>query len=247
MSEDANGLTKEQRTNKHKIRMMFVEEILPDLRKMAKVDFYRNLLTKWFFYILIIWLSFILVFQVTSSMNLTLLNFEPSKIEDIGKSILSPSITITGLLASFAPVVGFFFITDMKEKGKESKQLMQEDIDSLNEVDIDEKARGKDRGALLMASKLVETFWENLKIGTLNYIATFVGTAIFILTLILVLYILLNSTLFVMFDVLFLLTIVAGIIPIVQVALINPRLEPPPERIQLYRESTGKFIRKNVA
>lgn len=240
MSEDTKELKKKQYIAKYKIKMAFFESITPELEKLAYVNSYGSLLSKWLKYSTLIWFLISIVSIVTPFLHLPLLNFDPTKTGDIAKSILAPSVTIIGLLVSFSPVVGFFSVTEMKENRKESKQLIKEDIENLNEKDIDEESRESDLQTLNKMNKLFETIWVNLQSGVLNYIATFIVVAIIMLILVIVGYIVFNSVQFILFDLSLLLTIIAGIIPIIQSGLIKSKLEPKPENNNFFEKKQNK-------
>ena len=110
--KDTNGKNKEIREKK---------EAIPQLKEIAFKNWYRTLLRSWLISIGLLFLGMVsfgaLIYFVPISPLFPISPLESSKIEEIAKSVLAPSVTINGLFITFIPVISFFYLQET-EKNK---------------------------------------------------------------------------------------------------------------------------------
>lgn len=191
---------------------------ISELKKFAFKNYHWFLLKKWLLIVggLLIGLFVGLVvsyFVPTPSSA----HFPQSKIDDIAKSVISPSITMNGLFVAFVPVISFFYIAEIKEIQKRSEEDLLEDKKQFTEAE--------DLKVVDSALNLVRAFWHNYRTGVLKYTRTYLIVSLVSLFSLLFLYVALDSGLFITIDIFLLISILCGIFPIISTALDRPTLK----------------------
>ena len=116
----------EKKANEENKEIEEMRNIIPELRKLAFKNFHWVLLKKWLLSIGFILVGVVLGIVVFHFVSLPISPLEPSKIEEIAKAVIAPSVTVNGLFVAFVPVISFFYIEEIKEKQKEVKEVFQE-------------------------------------------------------------------------------------------------------------------------
>ena len=190
---------------------------IPELKKLAFENYYRVLLKQWLIPIGFVVIGSFIGLLVAPFVPLPSLSPKASDIQDIAKTVIAPSITTSGLFVTFVPVVSFFYIRELKEEQKEAMESLQEEKRRFTEEE--------DLKTVNSVYDLVHTFWYNLRIGVLKYVRTYLIVAIFTLFSITYLYIILSlvsAALFIVTDICLLVIILSGVLPIIKVALLKP-------------------------
>ena len=72
---------------------------------------------------------------------------------------------------------------------------------------------------------LYYTYWHNVRSGILKYIRTLITISLFSLFILIWLYVVVNSAVFMTIDIFLLITILLGVLPIINLALYEPPLK----------------------
>lgn len=138
-----------------------------------------------------------------------------SRLEDITKSVLAPSITINGLFIPFFPVITFFFINEIKKYIDTLNYDKEKTINQLKNVKLDNE------GNLTLINEFYqfeEMYWHSMSCDILKYVKKYLTYAIFSLVLLVLTFVMLPK-IFIVFDFLVLILLVLGIFPILDLAL----------------------------
>lgn len=230
MAENAEKW-KQKAIEEHKKNVDFMRNKIPWLKKMvsASKDNYRVYLNRWLKLLAVFWLGFGGGFLLYYFSPLPKLNPSSLQIGNIANSIFDPSVTVAGIVTGFFPVVGFFYLSEMKESQTTGEKEIEKQIDfclsSRNYGEPPElEYNEEDLNNLNEGFSLLHEFWKNLRAGLLNYMAIYLIIAIFALFALLISYILLSllhPIFFIAIDMLLLATTLSGIFPVIQVALMK--------------------------
>lgn len=222
---------KRKAIEEHKKNVDFIKKKIPELKEMvsASKNIYRLYLNRWLKLLAISWLGFGGGFSLYYFSPFPKSNFSLLQIGNIANSIFDPSVTVAGIVIGFFPVVGFFYLSEMKDSQTRGEKeiekqinfgLKSQDYGEPTELEYDEE----DMNNLNEGFSLLHKFWENLRAGLLNYMAIYLVVAIFALFALLISFIVLsltNPTFFIAINMLLLATILSGILPVIQVALMK--------------------------
>lgn len=202
--------------NKNTIENM--KKYIVDIKKWAFKNYHWVLLKQWLMIIgsllVGVFLAIIIIYFVPMPTNL---HYSQSKIDDIAKSVISPSITMNGLFVAFVPVISFFYIAEIRDRQKQAEEDLLEVRKQFTEAE--------DLKVIDSASTLVDAFWHNYRTGVLRYTRSYLATSIVSLFVLLFLYMSLDSGLFITIDLFLLFSILSGVFPIMAVALDRPSLK----------------------
>jgi len=195
---------------------------LPELKEMvsASTSIYRTYLNLWIKLLLIFGLCFGGGFLAYYFLPFPKSNFNSTQIGNIANSIFDPSVTVAGIVIGFFPVIGFFYMTEMKEKQREAENLIRKQMNDYGKsadmkfLQFDEQ----DLKVLDDEFTLFHKFWGNLRSGLIQYIATFLVVAILMLFFLITLYVI-SPIFFIAFDMFVLATALTGVFPIIRHAL----------------------------
>jgi hypothetical protein len=222
---------KRKALEEHKKNVEFLKNKIPELKAMVSISTrtYRIYLNRWLKLLAIFWLGFGGSFLLYYFLPLPSSNFSSLQIVNIANSIFDPSVTIAGIVTGFFPVIGFFYLTEIKESQTRQEQEIGKQInDCLNPKDFGETENSEiDEKQLEYLNEWyssVHNFGKNLRDGLLQYMAIYLVVAILVLFFLLILYIplsILNPIFFIALDMLLLGTTLSGIFPVIQVALMK--------------------------
>jgi hypothetical protein len=188
-----------------------------ELKKAAFKNYHKVLLGKWLMGLAFVAVGAVIGLVISNLIPASAIYSNASTLDNLTKTIVAPSLTMNGLFVTFIPVIGFFFLSEIKEMEKEAR----EDSDRLA------KNVGKQEEAKIEIEKRVKyehAFFYNFKTGILNYIRSYVTIALASLLFLLFAYALFSSALFLIADILALVVLLVGIYPIISVALNKPAL-----------------------
>src|SRR5665647_2297084 len=102
-----------------------------ELKKVAFQNYHYVLLKKWLFGLAFVGLGVLiglLTYLVPTGNLITgvVSTANASAIDNLAKTLIAPSITMNVLFITFIPVIGFFFLSEIKEMEKESKENSEE-------------------------------------------------------------------------------------------------------------------------
>ena len=190
---------------------------IPELEEIAFKNYHRALLKKWLLLITLIPIGVILGIVVFHFISVHVSPLEPSKIEEIAKTLVAPSVTVNGLFIAFVPVISFFYIEEIKEKQKDVKEELQEEKKRFKE--------NEDLKTIDYVYGLASTLWHNIRSGVLKYTRTYLSVSILSLFYLVIFYVVLSPTIFILADVCLLVIILTGVFPIIDIALYKPALK----------------------
>jgi len=201
------------------------EELLKEA--IAEKNIFRIMVKYWGIETLVIvglnLLALFLTWALAAANLITIphLNIDPSKVEKIASDIFTASITVNGLFIGFVPLISFFFIGEVKESQNEIEQSLKEKREKSSD-DETKKLIGK-------ASDLYYVIFFNLRSGILKYLQAYVGVSILSEFFLIYFYISTGfsgiSSLFMFIDINLLLIIIAGLMPLIAVALHRPTFQ----------------------
>jgi hypothetical protein len=188
-----------------------------ELKKMAFRNYHHVLLKKWFIGLVVVVVSFSFGLILGSFISGKTVSLDTSSIDNLTKTIITPSMTMNGLFVTFIPVISFFFLSEIKEMEKESKT----DSEKLSKKYGDQ---GIVKNEIEKRIKYEHAFFHNFRTGILNYVRTYVTIGLVSLLFLLFSYVFLSSILFLILDIEVLAILLFGIYPIISVALYKPSL-----------------------
>jgi hypothetical protein len=144
------------------------------------------------------------------------------KIESIVGTILGPSVTTIGLVIGFTPVISFFFVNGMKDDRREFKRMKKSFLKTLSENKLFETH--ENTSLVEMHYAYLEIIVHNRISGILKYVGTFIIVSLISLPLLIEAEVVLNSTIFLLLDLLSIVIIVEGIIPIIGISTYRPAI-----------------------
>ena len=186
------------------------------LKEAAFKNYHYVLLKKWLIIIGAVFAGFFIGLAVSYFSPSAVSSNGQTLFESLTPTLIAPSITVNGLFITLTPVISFFFLSEIKDMEKESR----EDEEEIR------KEIGDDKEALKELDNMVKyehVFFHNLRSGILNYVRTYVSIALVSLFILLMTYVL-NSVLFFVADILILGVLLTGVFPIISVALYKPVL-----------------------
>ena len=206
-----------QRTDEKAKEIEEMRKKIPELEESAFKNYHWVLLKIWLKMIAMIGFGLFLgILAITFIPFPPVTPIEPSKIEEMARVLLAPSITMNGLFITFVPIISFFYIEEIKEQQKTILDLWTEQEKKLERED--------DLEVVNRFYGLDHILRHNIRSGVLKYTKTYITISLFSLFFILQLYILLSPALFILVDTTLLLIIFTGIFPIISIALYKPAL-----------------------
>jgi len=201
-----------------------LQKEIPHLEEIADKNYHHELLKIWGKIIGILTVSLFigmaLSLPLSNYISIPPITVERSKIEDIAKTIFTATVTISGLIIGFLPVVTFFFVRELKEE----QQFIEREWTKKIEKYEGEKENNLNTINTYYGLHLM--LYKNLRSGTLNYLKTYLIISLFLLFYLPMLYfnmILTDlATLFILINTIFSIIALTGIFPIVQFALTEP-------------------------
>lgn len=200
----------EEKVGKKDEEIKTMEQRIPELRKTALIDFGKNLLLAWLKSLAFVFVGVVLSLIVSHFVTIPISPFEESKIEDIAKALIGPILSMNGLLIAFVPVIGFFYINEVKEEQRETKEQLD-----------DARKRHKRKEDVAVISQVYgfsSMIHYNLRVSTQRYLTVYLTVGLVLSFLLVYLYIL-SSSLFLLTGLLDLIVLLFGIPPILNVAL----------------------------
>lgn len=208
--------------NQSKSTLEILKEKNEELKNLAFKNYHWELLKRW-----MIGLGFvgvgvivgIVVFALTPQ-NLLIAALSSSSsfsVGDLTKSLIAPSLTMNGLFVTLLPVIGFFFLTEVKDWEKESRENTERLTQNIGKKEDSKKEVAK-------RAKYEHAFFTNIRCGILSYMRSYVTIGLGSLLFLLFAYVLLNSALFLLTVVLVPVILLTGIFPIISIALNKPAL-----------------------
>jgi hypothetical protein len=208
-----------------------IRKYIVDLEKWVQTNFYWLLLKQWLIYVGTVPIGMLLGYAIGYSRVIPIGSYPTqSQINDISKSIIAPSMTMNGLFIAFVPVIAFFFIAEIKEKQKSADEDLLGERKQFTEAE--------DLRIFDLAFDLANAFFHNYRVGVLKYTRTYLVASLFSLFFLLLSYVGLDSNQFILVDLILLVLLLAGVIPIINAALSEPSL-----KIKTYVVS-GKVVRR---
>jgi len=215
--------------NKENDELKKLKMEIPPLEEIANKNYHHELLKMWGITIGV----FLIALLVGLCLGLLILNYvsvpqitvDRSKIEDITKTVFTASVTVSGLILGFVPVVSFFFVRELKEGERFIRQQRNKQIEKYENQKEDEN-REDNLNTINTYYGLHLMLYRNLRSGILNYLRTYLLISLFLLFYLLILFfpMILNdlALFFIFINTLFAVVILTGISPIVQIALAEP-------------------------
>lgn len=200
-----------------KRKLEFMERVKPEIEEWASVNYHRKFLKQWLYCITCIAIGVSLAFVLLNVLPLHVEPLTALEIESAARTIFAPSITMNGLFITFVPVISFFYMAEIKEEQGRNEEAFR--------GDTKEFTKEEDLKVVRAVLSLVHAFWHNFRAGVLSYTRSYLIVSLLSLFALLILYIGLSPAQFVLADILLLMTILTGILPIINVALYKPVLE----------------------
>jgi hypothetical protein len=148
--------------------------------------------------------------------------FSGTKIESVVGIILAPSVTTIGLVLGFTPVISFFFINALKDDRRDFKSMKESFLKQLSE---NKQLQTKENISLVqMHYAYLDIIVHNRISGMLKYVRTFIIVSLITLPLLIEAAIILNPSIFLLFDLLSIVVVVEGIIPIIGISTYRPAI-----------------------
>jgi len=192
-----------------------MEKEIPMIKEWAFKDYHKLLLKKWLYPVVSVLIGFfggiVLNFFVPLPSSSI---FEQFDTEAIATSIIAPSITVNGLFVTFVPVIGFFFIAEIKENQREAEEHLKAIKESFN--------KKEHLKVINTVNSLTHAFWHNFRVGVLRYIRSFLAVSIVSLFMQIFVYMSLSRVYFLAFELLLLISLILGVYPIISFALDKP-------------------------
>jgi len=198
-----------------KAKLENLKKLIPKIQEDALQDYYKMFYKKWLYFLVCLAFGLIAGYFVSLGLPSNFISVSNTA-SDIAKTLIAPSITINGLFVTFLPIIGFFYISDIKESQKEDEAAFREDTKEF-------KAE-EDLKTVNSALVFRHTYWYNLRVGVLKYVRLHVVISLFSLIILIFAYIVLSPKTFVAVDIFLLLSILSGIFPIILAALTKPTL-----------------------
>jgi len=171
----------EKKADEKKKEIEEMKKKIPELEELAFKNYHWVLLKAWLLFIILIPIGVILGIAVFNFFPVDISPLEPSKIEEIAKTLVAPSITMNGLFIAFVPVISFFYIEEIKEKQKDVKEELQEEKKRFKE--------NEDLKTIYYVYDLAFTGWHNVRSGVLKYTRTYLSVSILSLFYLVIFYV----------------------------------------------------------
>lgn len=142
-----------------------------------------------------------------------------SRTYQIASDVFTATITFSGLLTGFVPIISFFFNGEIKEEQRQSEERLEAKITA---------SEGEKQNLLKLKKNLSNMVYHNMRSGVLKYTELFIVVSA-VSQFFLIEYYLFTDVetmmfLYEMFTVPILLILVIGILPIIRLALHMPAL-----------------------
>jgi len=215
--------------NKENDELKKLKMEIPLLEEIADKNYHHELLKMWGitigFFLIALLVGLCLGLLSSNYVSVPQITVDRSKIEDITKTVFTASVTVSGLILGFVPVVSFFFVRELKEEQKFIRQQRNKQIEKYENQKEDEN-REDNLNTINTYYGLHLMLYRNLRSGILNYLRTYLLISLFLLFCLLILFfpMILNdlALFFIFVNTLFAVVILTGISPIVQIALAEP-------------------------
>lgn len=207
----------EKKADEKKKEIEEMKKKIPELEEIAFKNYHWVLLKAWLLFIILIPIGLILGIVVFHFIPVDISPLEPSKIEEIAKTLIAPSVTMNGLFIAFVPVISFFYIEEIKENQKDVKEGLQEEKKRFKE--------NEDLKTIDYFFDLAFTLWHNIRSGVLKYTRTYLSVSILSLFYLVIFYVALSPIIFMLADACLLIIILTGVFPIINFALYKPTLK----------------------
>ncbi len=145
-----------------------------------------------------------------------------TKIENVASIILAPSVTTIGLILGFTPVISFFFVNALKDDRRDFKDMKKRFFKRLSGNGQFETKENISLAELYYA--YLDLIIHNRISGVLKYVRTFLILSLITLPLIIEAAIILNPSIFLFLDILLIVFVVEGIVPIITVSTYKPAI-----------------------
>jgi len=207
-----------------------MESIIKDFQEIAFTNYHRDLLKNWFLSIIGLSIGGILGIATAYLFPLSVEPLSQSKIDEVAKALLAPSITVSVLFISIIPTISFFYLNELR-------QMSDKYIKDLKiKRDIYHESPEKELIDKSIAYFLA--FDNNLRAGLLRYIRNYLVISILSIMCIILLFIIVPTNYFVVLTILLLITIFTGIMPVFRLVFYRPYLK------QTYHINANDIIEK---
>ena len=216
----------QNKTNEENKELEKLRKDVVELQKSAERNWHWLLLKYWL--IQILYLGFVpiglLVIGIIAhfvTLPITLPSpIEPSRIEAIAIVVFNATVTINALFIGFVPLISFFFVREIREREHGLEQNWEKELKEIKGEKL--KLTNAYYNLFLMTM-------HNIRSGVLRYTRTYVTISVFLQFILIFFYILTIgyeiAGLCIMIIVSILYIIVAGLLPLVGLALYEPALK----------------------
>jgi len=217
--------------NKDKVNdeLKKLQKEIPQLEENADKNYHHELLKIWAKTIGLVLIGLligaILAWLFHDYLPVPYIAVDSSKFEETAKTIFTSTVTLSGLIIGFLPVVSFFFVREIKEEQQSIKREWNKQVEEYRDR---EESENKENNLNIINTYyvLLLMLYKNIRSGVLNYLKTYLLISLFLLFYLLMFFtemILINLTvLFILIDTMFSVIILTGIVPIVWLALAEP-------------------------
>lgn len=146
--------------------------------------------------------------------------FEPEKLKEISSILFQGTLAVNALSIGFLPVVGFFFVKELRDIRKDFQE----------EWDNETKEENSETQKLLETKHtLYYLLFHNIRVGVLRYIQTYLGVTIFLQFAFIFSFVFLSGYelygWFFIVDFIVLTIVIEGLFPLINVSLNQPSMK----------------------
>jgi hypothetical protein len=190
------------------------EELIPKTQRLANINWYLYFLKQWVIFAAIIFVSGIVLiiffvslgFPFLRTIELTTLN------NSALSSIVGPSITVIGFVMAFSPVISLFYFSELREYRNNIYEIVDGILSPLRQSNCIDREKERE-----LSKKMFEHFFNlftNKMYSILKYLAAFIIISFAFFPILIILFITLSNGVFLILDICLMLSLMAGVIPI---------------------------------
>jgi hypothetical protein len=190
------------------------EELIPKTQRLANINWYHYFLKQWVIFTSIIFASGIALIIFFVSLGFPFLRtIELASLNSSAlSSIVGPSITVIGFVMAFSPVISLFYFNELREYRNNIYEIVDGILSPLRQKNCIDREKERE-----LSKQMFEHFFNlftNKMYSILKYLAAFIVISFAFFPILIILFVALSNGAFLILDICLMLSLMAGVIPI---------------------------------